>query len=107
MRYIRPHVAIIGGYNPYSPYLGFGYGPRYGYDPFFGYPPVYRSHRETKLDLHIADIKNDYSDRIWSVKHAKDLNRRERKEKIQQLRHDREAAIIDAKRNYYKTDFKA
>ncbi len=101
-RVIRPRV-IIGGYAPITPYLGYGFGS--GYNPYFGYPygPSYRSSRPTKLDLQIEDIKNDYKDRIWSAKHDDSLSRKDRKAKVHELKHERDDAIIDAKRNYYKT----
>lgn len=108
---IVPRVAIIGGYSPYSfyspyaPYLGYGYG--FGYNPFYGNPGMYHSSRPTKLDLQVEDINNDYKDRIWSVKHDKSLSRSERKAKVHELKHERDSAVIDAKRNYYKTDYKS
>ena len=101
---VRPRVAIIGGYAPFSPYYGYGYG--FGYSPFYAFPPSYTS-RPSKLDLQIEDIRNDYKDRIWSVKHDDSLSKQDRKAKVRELKHDREAAIIDAKRNYYKTPSKA
>ena len=107
--YVRPRVTIIGGgygyspYLPYGPYLGYGFG----FNPYYTYPGMYHSYRPSKLSLQIEDIKNDYKDRIWSAKHDKDLSRRERRAKVQELKHERDGAIIDAKRNYYKTDVKA
>lgn len=106
--YVKPRVAIVGGYSyfpysPYGPYLGYGFG----YNPYYPYPGMFHSSRPTKLDLQVADIKNDYQDRIWSAKHDKDLPRRERRAKVRELKHERDGAIIDAKRNYYKTDVKA
>jgi hypothetical protein len=95
--YFRPrtHVIISGGYSPYySPY----YNPWYG--PQFYNAPVY--HRPSKLDLQIADIKNDYSDRIWSVKHDKSMSGKERRQEVRQLKHDRDKAIMDAKINYHR-----
>ncbi len=107
VRVVVPRVTVIGGY---APYLGLGYG--YGYNPYFGYNPfygprMYHSARSTKLDLQIEDIKNDYKDRIWSAKHDKNLPRSERRAKVHELKHERDSAIIDAKRNYYKTDYKS
>ena len=100
-RIVRPHI-IIGGYLPVLPYLGYGYG--YGLDPFYGYPPyAYRNNRPSKLDLQVEDIKHDYKDRIWSVKHDKSLSRQERNDKVKGLKHERDNAVSDAKRSYYKT----
>ncbi|MBE7174221.1 MAG: hypothetical protein INR73_26840 [Williamsia sp.] len=105
-RIVRPQV-IIGGYVPYvpfNPYMGYGYGFGYGLNPYYGFPPYSnRASRPSKLDLQVEDIRHDYKDRIWSVKHDKSLSRQERKDKVKELKHEREDAISDAKRNYYKT----
>ena len=110
VHYSRPRIIIGGGaYLPLSPYMGYGFG----YNPLFGYGypynQGYRSSRPTKLDLQIEDIKNDYKDRIWSAKHDDTLSRKERKAKVHELKHERDDAITDAKRNYYKTksDYKS
>ena len=98
-------VVVRGGFSPfYSPfYSPFGYGrPYYGYSPY-GYDG-YRSARPSKLDLQIADIKNDYSDKIKSARMDDQLSRKERRAVIQSLKHDREKQIIDAKRKYYRSD---
>lgn len=97
-RVIRPHVTVIGGYAPFYPYYGLGYG----FSPFYPYPPVY-ANRPSRLELQIEDIKNDYKDQIWSARHDDSLSRKERKAKVHELKHDRDAAIIDARKNYYKT----
>ncbi len=99
--YARPRVVVGVGayYAPFYPYYGFGFG----YGPFYPYPygPVY-GYRPTKLDLQIEDIKNDYADKIWSVKEDKTLTRKERREKVHELKVQRDQEIADAKRNYYK-----
>lgn len=100
--YVVPR-ASLGLYSPYYPSFGMGYGYGFGYSPFYG-SGMFNSSRPSRLDLQVEDIKNDYKDRIWSAKHATELSRTERKAKVQELKHDREAAIIDAKRDYYKTD---
>ena len=94
----RPHVVIsLGTYAPFYP--GF---PAYGYSPFYAYPPRYGyMGRPSKLDLEIADIRNDYNERIWSVRHDKNLSRKERRHEIRELKHDMDQAIIDARRNFY------
>lgn len=93
---VRPRVMIgIGGaYGPspfYRPYYSPFYSP-YGY----GYPA-----RPSRLGLEIQDIKLDYADRIKSVRKDKSIPRRERKERIRNLKYDRDKAIIDAQRDYY------
>jgi hypothetical protein len=93
--FYRPHVSIgFGVYAPFYPY--YGYGPFYGY-PYYGY-----NARPSKLMLQIEDIKNDYRDKIWSARQDKSLPRKERREKIHELKQERDHAILEAKRNYYK-----
>jgi hypothetical protein len=106
--YGRPRVSIgIGGYFPVYPYYGFGYSPFYGYPPFgYGYGPGYgngyRSSRPTKLDLQIQEIYNDYNHQIWEVKHDKSVKRKERRKRVHELEHDRDKAIVQAKKAYYE-----
>jgi hypothetical protein len=91
--YYRPHTRIIvglGGYYPYYPLSPYNY---------WGYPPYYS--RPSKLDLEIQDIRADYKDKIWSVRHDKNLSRKERKKEIHELKAERDQAIRDAERNYY------
>jgi hypothetical protein len=91
---VRPRVAIGMGY-------GFGYSPfynpyNYPYGPGLGY-----SARPSRLDLEIQDIQLDYADRIKSVRMDKSVPRKERKQRIRDLKFDRDKAIVDAKRDYY------
>jgi hypothetical protein len=82
------------------------YAPFY-YHPFwhgyYGYP-AYNNYyyRPTKLDLEIADIKNDYAEKIWSARQDKTLSGKERRQEVRELKHERDRAIINAERNYYK-----
>lgn len=106
----RPQVTVIVPYTYASPYYGLGYGYRYSpysafYDPFYR-SPRFRE-RPSQLDLQIDDIKNEYSHRISSVKHDKSLTKDERKQKVRDLKHEREDAIIEAKKKYYKAEDKA
>lgn len=96
-RYYRPHSRVIVG-------VGAGYYPYY-YDPFYsyGYWGGPRFHRPSRLELRIEDIQADYKDRIYSARHDKSLSKSERKATIHQLRSDRDVAIRDAERNYYKS----
>ncbi|HTE27083.1 hypothetical protein, partial [Flavitalea sp.] len=74
-------VVVVRSYPPFSPFYGYGRG-YYGYSPFyspfgFGFDNGYRyQNRPTKLDLQIEDIKNDYQDKIWSVRHSDELSRK-------------------------------
>jgi len=97
-RYYRPHTRVIvgvgAGYYPYYPY----------YSPFYyGYWGGPRFYRPTRLELKIEDIQADYKDRIYSARHDKAISKSERKATIRQLRSDRDLAIRDAERNYYKS----
>ena len=90
----RPHVVVRAGvYAPFNPYYGY---------PFYPYPSYYGYERPTKLDLKIEDIKNDYQDKIWSVKHNESLSRKEKRRTVHQLRYERDQAIIQAKKDYYR-----
>jgi len=101
--YVRPRVVISSGfyspfYSPYySPYFGFGY-------PYWGFPPAYNgyNHRPTQLDIQIQDIKNDYTDRNWSARQDKNLSGHARRQKVRELKHERDQAVNQAKVDYYK-----
>jgi len=56
-----------------------------------------------KVRIKIEDIQADYKDRIYLVRHDQSISKSERKEMIRQLKSDRELAIHDAERNYYKS----
>jgi hypothetical protein len=106
VHYVRPRVTVLAPVVPISPYYGYGlgYGARlgFGYSPF--YDPFYNRRfesRPTQLDLQIEDIKDEYSYKISSVKHDKSLAKDERKQKVRELKHQREQEIIDAKKSYY------
>jgi hypothetical protein len=93
---VRPRVVVgVGAYPFYSPWSM--YSPFYAYPPYYGY-----YHRPTRLELQVQDIQNDYKDRIWSARHDNGLTRRERRQKVHELKHDRDQAIIQARRDYYK-----
>jgi hypothetical protein len=97
--YARPRVYTGGYYAPFYPYY-YGYSPFYPYPPF-GYPNNYDS-RPSKMSLKIEDIRNDYQDKIWSARHDTNLPRKERRQKVHELKHQRDQEIADLKRNYYK-----
>ncbi len=88
-------------YRPYYDPFAYGYGYPFGYSPFWGWnnqaavavPP-------SRLELGIDRIRNQYSYQIANVRHDKSLSRPERKNKIRQLKYERDQAIIDAKQNY-------
>lgn len=103
-------VVIVRSYSPFSPYFGYGrsmygYSP-FGYGPFgYGFDNGYRyQNRPTKLDMQVEDIKNDYQDRIRSVRLDDALSRKEKRQKIAELKETREKEITDVRKNYYKSD---
>ena len=93
--FVAPRVSVGIGYSPFY-YSPFGYYP-YGYNNGYN-----RGYRPSKLQVQIEDIKNDYSDKIWSAKHDTNLSRKERRKVVHQLKSERDQAINDAKRSYYK-----
>jgi hypothetical protein len=94
--YYRPvRSRVIVSYGSYPAY----YSPAY-YDYGF-YRPYY--YRPSRLALQVEDIQSDYKDRIWSVRHDDRLSKRERKIKIHQLKSQRDDAIRNAERNYYRS----
>lgn len=95
--YYHPRVFVgLGAYSPLYPYYGMGYGPYFGYPPY-GYP-----NRASKMELQIEDIRNDYRDKIKSAKSDQGLSKKEIKEIVKKLKAERNQAIDDLKKNYYK-----
>lgn len=92
--YYRPRVIIGGGW--YSPW----YGPWGG--GFYGYPWYSYSTPPSQLDLQISTIRVNYADKIKSVRMDSDLTKQARKAKIRDLKTQRENAILNAKKNFYK-----
>lgn len=94
--YPRTYVGFGLGFGyPFYPYGGF-YGP-------YGYPPYYYGYgaMPSRLALQIDDIKNDYAAQIKATKDDKTLTRKERRDSVNQLKHDRDATVIQARRDYY------
>ena len=109
VHYVRPRVTVIAPVAPMYPYygygLGYGYASRFGfgYSPF--YDPFYNRRVQsapTQLDLQIEEIDNEYDYKISSVKDDKSLSKDERKQKVRDLKHQKEQDIIDAKKSYYR-----
>lgn len=95
--HVRPRVAVgLGlGYTPFYPYYGFN--PWYGPSPYvWGY-----SAKPSRLELTIQDIKQDYADRIRSVRMQDDMTGREKRQTIRGLRGERDKAIVQAQKDYY------
>lgn len=98
--YRRSHVVVVS--RPVYPSYHYGY-----YDPFYYSSYPYSRYEyfpmETKLDVKIAGIRNDYQDKIWSARHNKSLSKAKRKEIIHRLKSQREEAVNRAKADYYKS----
>lgn len=94
---VRPVVSWrVAPFYAYSPFWGY---------PYYGYPYAYNYgyyHRPTKLDLQIADIRNDFQEKISAARSDKTISRPERRRAVRDLKHEREQEIIAAKRSYYK-----
>lgn len=54
------------------------------------------------MERQIQDIENDYKDRIESVRSDNDLTGKERRQKVRELKHERDQEIANFKSNYYK-----
>jgi hypothetical protein len=97
-----------GGYYPRT-YIGvgFGFGYPFGYYPFgygpYGYPPYYYGYgaMPTQLELQIKDIKSDYEQQIKDVRHDKALTHSEKRQKIDQLKTERDNAVVNARHDYF------
>ena len=79
-------------------YMGWGY-PLYGYP--YGYSP-YGYGGTSRLQMQIADIKQDYADKIESVRSDNTLTGKERRQQVRELKKEMDNAINEAHRNYWK-----
>ena len=93
--YAAPRVFVGGGWGIYAPLYPF-------YDPYWVYPPYGYYRPMSRLDMQISDIKYDYSEKIALARQDKSLTHKQRRQKIRELKHERDKAIFDAKQNYYK-----
>jgi hypothetical protein len=92
--YGGPRVFVGGGWGIYAPLY---------YNPYWAYPPYgYGYYRPTsRLDMQVSDIKYEYSEKIALARQDKSLTHKQRRQKVRELKHERDNAIQDAKRNYY------
>jgi len=93
---VTPGIGLGYGYG-YSSLFYSPYGYPYGYPYYYGNP-----YQTSKLQMEIADLKTDYSDKIRSAKKDKSLSKVERKATVQQLKTERNKAVQDLQKNYYK-----
>src|ERR1700761_1674599 len=104
------HAYYGGGWGYPRTYVGLGFGApwwgwNYGwYGPWDGgYPGYYYGYGSmpNQLELQGQDIKKDYSQQITDVRHDKSLTRKERRAKIDELKTERDNAIVDARHQYF------
>ena len=92
--------------TPFSYGFGFGY-PYYGY-PYYGYPYAYPYYGERrmpyKLSLQIQSIKIDYKNKIKEARKDKSLSHSQRRQEIRSLKAERDQEIIDAQRNFRRSE---
>ena len=97
--FYRPHVVVgLGyGYGPFFPYYGW-YGP-WGYP----YPPYYYGYgaMPSQLTYQVDGIKSDYKAQIKETRHDKSLTHKEKRARINQLKNDRDKAIVQARQDFY------
>jgi hypothetical protein len=92
--YARPRVIVAPGlYYPFVPY--------YGYYGYHGYPYGFMD-RPTRLDRKITGIQYEYKEKIQAARHDKTVPRKQRKENVRLLKNERDQAITQAKRDFYK-----
>lgn len=99
----RVSVGYGGGFGNG---IGLGYGvgyPYFGY-PFYGVNPYgYKAPKQSKLTNEIENLKSDYADKIYSARNATDLDGKQRRAEVRQLKQERDNTINNLRNNYYKT----
>jgi hypothetical protein len=103
--YAPAYVGVGYGYGlGWGLGLGWGYGYPGWYGPWYApYPPYYygRGPMPSQLNEQINGIKSDYKAQIKDVKHDKTLPRSEKDQRVNQLEKERDAAITQARHDYY------
>jgi hypothetical protein len=113
------HVVVVGGYHNigyvvqprfsvgfgyYAPFYGpFGY---YGFPPYWGYPfgayyPYGGYSRQSNLQKKEEDVRLDYQDRIYSVRHDDTLTSKQKRQTVRSLKKQRDQEIKDLVANYH------
>jgi ABC-type transport system substrate-binding protein len=104
----RARVIRVAPVVRYPFYGGMGLGFGYGFNPYGFYSPMWNYPRviettPSALSLQLEDINNEYQYKIKSTRKDKTLAKQDRKQKLRELRHQREDAIIEAKKSFYKS----
>lgn len=103
-RGFRTRVFVTPAYG-----YGFNYGyPLFGY-PYFGYPYAYGFSpyaygrmSSYKLNAQINAVKSEYRYKIKAARKDKSVSSAQRKQNVLQLKSERENAIGNVQKNYYK-----
>lgn len=92
---VRP-VISVGAYAPLYPY-GF-------YSPFYNpyYYPDYSYRYPARLRMKLDAIRDDYQQQIKETRHDKTMTGKERRAKVRELKTEKDRAIIDAKKDFFK-----
>ena len=115
---VRTSISVGVGSPYYSPYRSSPYSspfyrsypyrstrsfPYYGTSSYYSTPPVYS--RPSELDMEISDLRADYNDRIWTVRHDKSISKSQRKAEIRRLKSERDRAIRNAEYSYQRSRY--
>jgi len=100
---VQPRFGVgFGYYAPfYGPYGFYGFGPYWGF-PYMGYYPNGGYGRPTNLQRKEEDVRMDYQDRIYSVRHDSTLTNKEKRQTVRSLKKQRDQDIKDLVANYHK-----
>ena len=87
-----------GFYGPWGPWGPWGYGAMYA-----PYPPYYYGYGTMPPQLagEVQGIKDDYAQQIKDVRHDKALAHKEKRTKIDQLKKDRDDAVVKARHDFF------
>jgi hypothetical protein len=100
---VRPQI-LVGTYSPfYGPFGAYGYPVilPFGYYPILA-PYGFGYSRQTELQKKEDDIRADYQDKIYSVRHDDSLSSAEKKQSIKELKKKRKQDIKDLVSNYHR-----
>jgi hypothetical protein len=101
---VRPQIVYSPFYSPFGYYgYPFFYSP-FGYNPYYPYGMVYN--HPTQLQKKEDDIRADYQDRIYSVRHDSSLSSEEKRKTVRDLKKQRKQDIKDLVENYHRQPLK-
>jgi hypothetical protein len=104
---VQPRFTVgFGYYAPfYGPFGYYGFGPYWGF-PYMAYPSYGVYSRPSNLQKKEEDIRLDYQDRIYSVRHDGTLTSKEKRQSVHSLKKQRDQDIHDLVANYHKQPVK-